>query len=109
MTDQQSHVITIQAEPQPILVDLARSAVLVVDMQNAFAHKGGYFDLVGLDITPIQRIIEPCREDHQCCPRHRHQDHLSPDGMQSRSLRQGVTRCTQFDQIQGVVYDEGAP
>lgn len=51
-----------KAEPQPIPVDLARTALLVVDMQNAFAHKGGYFDLVGLDITPIQRIIEPCRK-----------------------------------------------
>jgi len=55
-------MITVKAEPQPILVDLARAALLVVDMQNAFAHKGGYFDLVGLDITPIQRIIEPCRK-----------------------------------------------
>ena len=55
-------MITIKAEPQPILVDLARTALLVVDMQNAFAHKGGYFDLVGLDITPIRRIIEPCRK-----------------------------------------------
>lgn len=55
-------MITIKAEPQPILVDLARAALLVVDMQNAFAHKGGYFDLVGLDITLIQRIIEPCRK-----------------------------------------------
>jgi len=55
-------MIRIEAEPQPILVDLARTALLVVDMQNAFAHKGGYFDLVGLDITPIQRIIEPCRK-----------------------------------------------
>ncbi len=55
-------MITIKADPQPILVDLARTALLVVDMQNAFAHKGGYFDLVGLDITPIQRIIEPCRK-----------------------------------------------
>ena len=53
-------MITVKAEPQPILVDLARTALLVVDMQNAFAHKGGYFDLVGLDITPIRRIIEPC-------------------------------------------------
>ena len=53
-------MITIKADPQPILVDLARTALLVVDMQNAFVHKGGYFDLVGLDITPIQRIIEPC-------------------------------------------------
>jgi len=62
MSDQRSHRITIKAEPQPIFVDLARTALLVVDMQNAFAHKGGYFDLVGLDITPIQRIIEPCRK-----------------------------------------------
>jgi ureidoacrylate peracid hydrolase len=62
MSDQRSTLITIKADPQPILVDLARTALLVVDMQNAFAHKGGYFDLVGLDITPIQRIIEPCRK-----------------------------------------------
>jgi ureidoacrylate peracid hydrolase len=55
-------MIRIEAEPQPILVDLARTALLVVDMQNAFAHQGGYFDLVGLDITPIRRIIEPCRK-----------------------------------------------
>jgi ureidoacrylate peracid hydrolase len=55
-------MITVKANPQPILVDLARTALLVVDMQNAFAHKGGYFDLVGLDITPIRRIIEPCRK-----------------------------------------------
>jgi len=62
MIDQQSHRITVQAEPQPILVDLTRTALLVVDMQNAFAHKGGYFDLVGLDITSIQSIVEPCRK-----------------------------------------------
>jgi ureidoacrylate peracid hydrolase len=62
MSDQRSHMITLKAEPQPILVDLVRTALLVVDMQNAFTHKGGYFDLVGLDITPIRRIIEPCRK-----------------------------------------------
>lgn len=62
MIDRQDQRITVQASPQPILVDLARATVLVVDMQNAFLHKGGYFDLVGLDITPMQRIIEPCRK-----------------------------------------------
>src|SRR3989304_3268040 len=61
MIERQSRMITVKAEPQSILVDLGRTALLVVDMQNAFAHKGGYFDLVGLDITPIRRIIEPCR------------------------------------------------
>jgi ureidoacrylate peracid hydrolase len=55
-------MITVQANPQPILVDFARTALLVVDMQNAFVHRRGYFDLVGLDIGPIQRIIEPCRK-----------------------------------------------
>jgi len=55
-------MITVKAEPQPILVDLSRTVLLVVDMQNAFAQKGGYFDLAGLDITPIRRIIEPCRK-----------------------------------------------
>jgi ureidoacrylate peracid hydrolase len=62
MNGKQSHAITIEADPQPISIDPARTAVLVVDMQNAFVRKGGYFDLSGLDIAPIQRIIEPCRE-----------------------------------------------
>ncbi len=55
-------MITVKAVPQPILVDLERTALLVVDMQNAFVHRGGYFDLVGQDITSIQRIIDPCRK-----------------------------------------------
>ena len=62
MLDRQNQMITVKANPQPILVDLSKTALLVVDMQNAFAHKGGYFDLVGLDITPIQGIIEPCKK-----------------------------------------------
>jgi ureidoacrylate peracid hydrolase len=62
MTERQSRMTTVKANPQPILIDLARTALLVVDMQNAFAHKGGYFDLVGLDIIPIQGIIEPCKK-----------------------------------------------
>jgi ureidoacrylate peracid hydrolase len=62
MNEEPSHMITIEAEPRPIFVDPARTVVLVVDMQNAFVHKGGYFDLAGLDITPVQRIIEPCQK-----------------------------------------------
>jgi ureidoacrylate peracid hydrolase len=62
MINRQSRRVTVNADPQPIVVDLARTAVLVVDMQNTFVHKGGYFDLVGLDITPIQGMIEPCKK-----------------------------------------------
>lgn len=37
--------------PTPIDFDLSRTAVIVVDMQNAFASKGGMFDLAGHDIS----------------------------------------------------------
>ncbi len=41
----------LQAKPEPVEIDLARTALIVVDMQNAFASKGGMLDLFGLDIT----------------------------------------------------------
>jgi len=53
---------TIEAEPEPIALDLLKAALIVVDMQNAFVKKGGYLDLAGHDISATQRIIEPCRK-----------------------------------------------
>jgi len=54
--------VTIQAEPEPIEVDVLKTAVIVVDMQNAFVRRGGYWDLVGWDISAIEKIIKPCQE-----------------------------------------------
>ena len=54
--------VLIQADPEPIQVDVVKTAVIVVDMQNAFVSKGGYFDLVGYDLSAVQKIIEPCKE-----------------------------------------------
>lgn len=51
----------IPAEPEPFAVDFTRTAVLVIDMQNAFVSRGGYFDLAGLDISPAREIITSCR------------------------------------------------
>ncbi len=51
-------LVTIEAKPEPIKLDLARTAVIVVDMQNAFASKGGMFDLLGLDISGAKGVIE---------------------------------------------------
>jgi ureidoacrylate peracid hydrolase len=53
--------LLLKAEPEPIKIDLRRTATIVVDMQNAFCSKGGMFDLLRMDITPIRQIIEPCR------------------------------------------------
>jgi ureidoacrylate peracid hydrolase len=53
------HVITLSAQPEPIEIDHNRCAVLVVDMQNDFGARGGMFDRAGIDITPIERVVEP--------------------------------------------------
>lgn len=58
---QQNRIVTIEAEPEPISIDVLRTAVIVVDMQNAFVRRGGYFDLTGQDISRTERIIGPCQ------------------------------------------------
>ena len=48
----------LQARPAPITLDTARTALIVVDMQNAFATKGGMFDLAGHDISGAAPVVE---------------------------------------------------
>ncbi len=55
-------VVALKAEPEPVEVDLNRVALIVVDMQNAFASKGGMFDLAGKDLSSTLRIIEPIQK-----------------------------------------------
>ena len=55
------HNIHIQATPEPVEVDPARTAVLVIDMQNAFGSPGGMFDKAGVPITAIQAAVAPTR------------------------------------------------
>jgi len=52
-------MISIDAKPEPISIDPVRSAVLVVDMENDFAAKGGMFDRAGVDISGAQKAIAP--------------------------------------------------
>lgn len=54
-----SRTVTINAKPEPIAVELSRTAVIVVDMQNDFGSKGGMFDLAGIDISIIQKVVGP--------------------------------------------------
>jgi ureidoacrylate peracid hydrolase len=53
---------TFPTRPTPVEVDPALAAVLVVDMQNAFAAKGGMFDLCGMDISGAQAVIQVTKE-----------------------------------------------
>src|SRR5262244_2871800 len=55
-------VLTIKAEPQTITVDLLRTAMIVVDMQNDFCAEGGWVDHLGVDVTPDRSPIGPLQE-----------------------------------------------
>jgi ureidoacrylate peracid hydrolase len=50
--------VMLEAEPEPLEIDLQRTAVIVIDMQNTFVSKGGVLDLMGLDISPCVRVIK---------------------------------------------------
>jgi len=54
-------MITFPTKPEPRQVDPRGSALLVVDMQNAFASQGGMFDLSGLDISHARAVIDVIR------------------------------------------------
>jgi ureidoacrylate peracid hydrolase len=43
--------------PEPLELDFAKSAIVVVDMQNAFASKGGLLDLAGVDISGAAAVV----------------------------------------------------
>lgn len=51
--------VTLEARPGPITLDTAKTAVLVIDMQNDFGTKGGMFDRAGIDISGIQSAVAP--------------------------------------------------
>src|SRR5438874_12633906 len=57
-----SRTLSIPARPEPLPIEPARTAVLVVDMQNAFASKGGYLDLFGVDVSGAPAVIARTRE-----------------------------------------------
>jgi ureidoacrylate peracid hydrolase len=49
-------MLKLSARPEPVGVDLAQSAVVVVDMQNAFASKNGMLDIAGIDISGARAV-----------------------------------------------------
>ena len=57
--ESKTEIVTIDAKPEPIAIELALSAVVVVDMENDFAAKGGMFERAGVDISGAQKAIAP--------------------------------------------------
>nr|WP_318382098.1 pyrimidine utilization protein B [uncultured Enterobacter sp.] len=50
-------MITLSARPEALSLNPEQSALIVVDMQNAYASPGGYLDLAGFDVSATQPVI----------------------------------------------------
>lgn len=51
--------ITIPAEPHAVTLDLAETALMVIDMQRDFLYPDGFGAFLGNDVTLLQRTIAP--------------------------------------------------
>jgi len=51
-------MMKLDGRPESIVLDLSKTALIVVDMQNAFLNPGGLLDRAGLDISDAPRTIE---------------------------------------------------
>ncbi|MGY8710779.1 pyrimidine utilization protein B [Bradyrhizobium sp. 18BD] len=64
----EARYVTLPARPEPLRLAVDETAVVVVDMQNAYASPNGYLDLAGFDIsgakaaiTAIQDVVSVAR------------------------------------------------
>ena len=53
--------VTIVDNGRAVTFDLARTALIVVDMQNDFCHPEGWLAHIGVDVAPARRPIDPLR------------------------------------------------
>lgn len=51
--------ITLATQTKTLRLDLAKAAILVIDMQNDFCHPEGWLAHIGVDVTPAREPIQP--------------------------------------------------
>jgi nicotinamidase-related amidase len=51
----------IDAEPEPIAIDLGRTALIIIDMQRDFLEPGGFGETLGNDVSQLAAAVGPCR------------------------------------------------
>jgi biuret amidohydrolase len=49
-------------EGEIVRLDPARTALVIVDMQNDFCHSEGFYARMGRDVAALASAVEPCRQ-----------------------------------------------
>lgn len=52
-------IVTVQSEPQSVTMDLSRTAIVIIDLQNDFCTQGGWVDHIGGNYEADRAPIEP--------------------------------------------------
>ena len=76
--------IEIIAEPEAITIEMAKTAVVIIDMQRDFLEPGGFGESLGNDVSLLSAAIAPCKallsaaRQHEILVIHTREGHL-PD------------------------------
>jgi len=54
--------VTIQAEPEPISFDPARTAFVMIDFQRDFMEPGGFGETLGNDVSLLSKAVQPAKK-----------------------------------------------
>jgi nicotinamidase-related amidase len=54
-------LVSVDAEPEAIAIEPAKTALVIIDMQRDFLEPGGFGETLGNDVSLLKKAVEPCQ------------------------------------------------